>query len=192
MHFARARRHSARASGRHLPDTSLCWRRIQGAVTFHLDWAAVHSLVVGNGAQALNWTGGVPSISSHGLLVTVNLSGLSELEGDKKLVRAGTRVLNGRTCLFYTGLTRDTTQDPAAIWTHIEHVLQHLDTYYGLEVTTTLYAFSDGCPDQYKGKIPTAMIAHFGCLRGICIEWNFGQARHSKSMTDSAASKGAF
>lgn len=166
-----------------LPPTSLFLCLMRADIPAHVDFASIYNAVVGRGLQELIYVGGAPSVSAHGALITLNVKNVPP-----ELIRDSTRVVNGRIKLFYTGLSLDTSQDPAMVWHHLITIIDHLSSYFGV-VAASLGGFGDNCCGQYKSRITVAFLAYIGHTLKMHVTWSFGQALHGKGEYDALASK---
>ena len=160
-----------------LPDESLCTVWIRADLQVHMDFAAKHNCLVVNAPQDLSYGGsGVHPISSHGVLVSVNLSSI-----EAACVRPEVRsVMHGDVVkVFFTALSSDTVQDSHWVHTHLQSIVPQLKDRFGV-IVRSVHAWSDNCDVQYKCRMAIARLAVFE----VPACWNFCQARHGKSDVD--------
>ena len=122
--------------------------------------------------------GGRGTISSHGVLVTLNV------KADSQQVRSHVRkhvevTRDGYVQIFFAALSSDTKQDVHWVHAHLQQMRHELETVYGFRATS-LHMWSDNCSEQYKCQTALARAAAFD----IPFYLNFYQVRHGKSVVD--------
>ena len=97
-----------------------------------MDFAAKHQPLVARGPQDLSYGGKVATISSHGVLITLNVSALP---ADTLTAHAKSKMRNGLLMLFFSCLSPDNNQDAHWVHKHLDVVFAKLSAKFGFEAT---------------------------------------------------------
>ena len=137
-------------------------------------------MLIGQAPQSLvHGGGGVGTISSHGVLVTINVSAPKV----QRHLRDGVKQQDGPMQIFFVTLFSDTQQDAHWVHGHWQQVRHELEHVFGFR-TTQLHVWSDNCQEQYKCRASMARLA----AMDVPVTLNFFQAGHGKSYVDCCTS----